>query len=102
MVKERAQSPHPALVGSKRRIARRSQRRILREPAESPRCIAASADWRVDRSNALKKPIASTRPQRLATVEAAAAPGAARVEPALVASQRTLRARSASEASAAR
>jgi hypothetical protein len=67
------------------------------------RCVAAPTGWRLDRLNALTKPIASTRPQRLATVEAAiAAPGAARAQPALVASQRKLRARSASKASAAR
>jgi hypothetical protein len=64
--------------------------------------FAAPTGWRLDRLNALTKPIANTRPQRLDTVEAAAAPCAARVQPALVASQRTLRARSASKASAAR
>jgi hypothetical protein len=42
------------------------------------------------------------RPQRLATVEAAAAPDAARAVRALVASQQMLRARLATEASAAR
>jgi len=56
----------------------------------------------LDRLNASMKAIAFTRPQRLAIVEADALPATAHVQPPLVLTQRPLRMRSASEASAAR
>jgi hypothetical protein len=56
----------------------------------------------LDRLNASMKPIAITRPQRLAIVEADALPATAHVQPPLVLTQRPLRVRSASKASAAR
>src|SRR6478672_12671527 len=64
--------------------------------------LAAWTGLMSDRLNALMKPTATTRPLPLAFVEADATPETARVGPALVVPQQSLRARSASKASAAR
>jgi hypothetical protein len=100
--KGRAQSPHPAWAGSKRRIARRTWRRILHQAVPLSAIRRGTDRLALDRLNASMKPIAITRSQHLAVVEADAPPVTARVHPALVSPQQSLWPRSASRASAAR
>jgi len=102
MVKEERSLRTRRVAGSKRRIARRTWWRILRQPGRGPRAHRGTARRVLDRLNAFMKPTAFTRPQCLSHLGADGPPAIARVDTVLVVLQLTLRPRSASKASAAR